>query len=214
MQPLTLEKPKPLLQVGGRALIEHHLLKLKTAGYTEVVVNVSYLAQQIISTIGDGSRYGLSIRYSDEGEPALETGGGIRHALPLLGDQPFLVINGDIWTDFPLDGLCLPEGDLAWLMLVDNPPHHMQGDFFLQNRRVLDQGQAALTFSGIGVYHPQLFASSTDRAFPLAPVLRTAMRQGRVAGQHYSGQWYDVGTPERLAQLDRFLAEHQSDLYL
>ena len=216
MQPLTDHTPKPLLQVAGRPLIEHHLLRLKAAGYTEVVVNVSYLADQIINTLGDGSRYGLSIVYSNEGEPALETGGGIRHALPLLGKQPFLVINGDIWTDFPLAGLSLPQGDLAWLMLVDNPDYHRQGDFLLQQGRVLETGKPdtdapdtdalALTFSGIGIYDPQLFASSADTAFPLAPLLRAAMRNNRVAGLHYTGRWYDIGTPERLAELDTQLS--------
>jgi len=220
MRPLTDHTPKPLLQVAGRALIEHHLIRLKEAGYNEVVINVSYLADQIISTVGDGSRYGLSIVYSNEGEPALETGGGIRHALPLLGTQPFLVINSDVWTDFPLAGLSLPDSDLAWLMLVDNPDHHQQGDFYLHQGRVLDtealaKGKSktdkpysdvqALTFSGIGIYDPQLFASSADAAFPLGPLLRSAMRENRVAGQHYSGRWYDVGTPERLAELDRLL---------
>jgi len=215
MQTLTDHTPKPLLQVAGRPLIEHHLIRLKDAGYSEVVINVSWLADQIINTLGDGSRYGLSIVYSNEGEPALETGGGIRHALPLLGELPFLVINGDIWTDFPLTGLRLPPGDLAWLMLVDNPDHHQQGDFYLQQGRVLDAGpmdansaepdKRALTFSGIGIYDPQLFASLPDAAFPLGPLLRDTMRNNRVAGQHYTGRWYDIGTPERLAELDRLL---------
>jgi len=215
MQPLTNHTPKPLLQVAGRPLIEHHLIRLKEAGYSEVVINVSYLADQIINTLGDGSRYGLSIVYSHEDEPALETGGGIRHALPLLGAQPFLVINGDIWTDFSLTSLRLPQDDLAWLMLVDNPDHHPQGDFYLQQGRVLDTGtpesgnpeidKVALTFSGIGIYDPQLFASLPDEAFPLGPLLRSAMCDSRVSGQHYSGRWVDVGTPERLTELDRFL---------
>ncbi|HED15265.1 MAG TPA: nucleotidyltransferase family protein [Gammaproteobacteria bacterium] len=210
MQPLTSDTPKPLLQVAGRPLIEHHLIRLKNAGYSEVVINVSWLADQIINTLGDGSRYGLSIVYSNEGEPALETGGGIRQALPLLGEQPFLVINGDIWTDFPLAGLSLPAGDLAWLMLVDNPAHHRQGDFYLQQGRVLDTAASAtdkraLTFSGIGIYEPQLFAPLPETAFPLGPLLRDAMRSSRVAGQHYTGRWYDIGTPERLAALDRLL---------
>jgi len=211
MQPLTNHTPKPLLQVAGRPLIEHHLIRLKEAGYSEVVINVSWLADQIINTLGDGSRYGLSIVYSNEGEPALETGGGIRHALPLLGEQPFLVVNGDIWTDFPLAGLSLPPGDLAWLMLVDNPEHHRQGDFYLQQGRVLDTDtpqteNTALTFSGIGIYDAQLFASSPDAAFPLGPLLRSAMRENRVAGQHFNGRWYDIGTPERLAELDSLLS--------
>lgn len=211
MQPLTDHTPKPLLQVAGRPLIEYHLLNLKAAGYTEVVINVSYLSDQIINTLGDGSRYGLTIAYSREGEPALETGGGIRHALPLLGEQPFLVINSDIWTDFPFAGLSLPQGDLAWLMLVDNPDHHRQGDFLLHQGRVLETGEPdtdnpTLTFSGIGIYDPQLFASSPDAAFRLAPLLRTAMHNSRVAGQHYTGRWYDIGTPERLAELDRQLS--------
>ncbi len=206
MMSLTRDTPKPLLKVGGHALIEYHLFNLKAAGYSDIVINVSYLAKQIIETLGNGSRYGLTIEYSNEGESALETGGGIRHALPMLGDDAFLVINGDIWTDFQLSGLGLNTADLAWLMLVDNPEHHPQGDFYLHQGRVADSGRPALTFSGIGVYDPRLFASMPDQAFPLAPLLRTAMQGNQVAGQYYDGIWYDIGTPERLAELDRMLS--------
>lgn len=204
MRPLTDTTPKPLLKAGGRHLIEHHLESLAAAGFESVVINHAYLGEQIEKQLGDGRRYGLSIRYSAEGE-ALETGGGIFRALPLLGDAPFVVINGDVWTDYPYARLRDRQVERAHLVLVDNPPQHPQGDFVLEQGRVHVGEGERLTFSGIGVYHPSLFDGCEDGAFPLAPLLRSAMEKGEVSGEYYRGQWFDIGTPERLAQLDALL---------
>lgn len=203
MRPLTDRTPKPLLKAGGRPLIEHHILALAEAGFTELVVNHAHLGEQIVAALGDGSRFGVRIAYSPERPSALETGGGIHHALPLLGDAPFVVVNGDIWTDFPFARLAQVPAGLAHLVLVDNPAHHPNGDFALEEGRVVDR--PAFTFSGIGVYHPDLFADCRAGAFPLAPLLRRAMAAGQATGEHYSGRWIDVGTPERLADIDRLL---------
>ncbi|ACL71662.1 N-acetylmuramate alpha-1-phosphate uridylyltransferase MurU [Thioalkalivibrio sulfidiphilus] len=204
MRPLTDHTPKPLLMAGGRTLIEHHLLRLAQAGYQDIVINLAHLGEQIQTHLGDGARFGLRIRYSPEGE-ALETGGGIRRALPLLGDKTFLVINGDVWCDHPLTPPPLAEHDLAHLVLVDNPGHHPNGDFALAHGRVHSEGADRLTFSGIGWYRPELFADHAEGRFPLAPLLRAAMAEDRVSGEHHHGRWLDVGTPERLAQLDAWL---------
>ncbi len=212
MRPLTDQSPKPLLEAGGRRLIEYHLQALAAAGFTEVVINHAHLGEQIEAFLGDGRRYGLHIRYSPEGKRPLETGGGIHRALPLLGPSPFLVINGDVWTDYPLARLrALPISGLAHLILVPNPPFHPQGDFVLEAGKVLaaaptERPQASLTFSGIGVYHPRLFSGCRPGAFPLAPLLRRAAAAGQVSGERYSGDWMDIGTPERLTQLRRRLA--------
>jgi MurNAc alpha-1-phosphate uridylyltransferase len=209
MRPLTDHTPKPLLQAGGRALIEHHLVNLARAGISGVVINIAHLGAQIRAALGNGSRYGVALQYSDEGETALETGGGIFHALPLLGGAPFLVINGDIWTDYPFAKLAAPlqPDRLAHLILVDNPAHHPDGDFSLHDGSLGDTGPDKLTFSGIGVYDPALFANCRAGKFPLAPLLREAMQRGRVSGEHYCGGWADVGTPARLADLDAFLSD-------
>jgi N-acetyl-alpha-D-muramate 1-phosphate uridylyltransferase len=206
MRPLTDNTPKPLLRVGGDYLIEYHLRALAKAGFETVVINHAHLGEQIEEALGDGSRYGLSITYSPEGS-ALETGGGIFHALPLLGEEPFLVVNGDIWTDFPLERLKIQSLQLAHLVLVDNPPQHTKGDFALQEGRVSETEGERFTFSGIGIYRPELFAGCKPGAFPLAPILRRAMAAGQVSGEHYQGRWYDIGTPERLAQLDQLLQQ-------
>ena len=208
MRPLTLHTPKPLVPVAGVPLIEYHLRGLAAAGFDEVVVNHAWLGQQIEDHLGDGSRWGLRIVHSAEAEP-LETGGGIFKALPLLGDQPFVLINGDVWTDYDLARLRRPLAGLAHLVLVDNPKHHGQGDFSLAQDQVSDaSGEGTrLTFSGLSVLHPALFDGCQAGAFKLAPLLRQAMAQGRVSGEHYRGQWIDVGTPERLAQVERVLAE-------
>lgn len=203
MRPLTDHTPKPLLRAGGRALIEYHLSALVAAGFTDIVINHAHLGAQIEQALADGRRYGARIRYSAESE-ALETGGGIANALPLLGDAPFLVVNGDIWTDYPYAHLSPPAG-LAHLVLVDNPSHHPGGDFALDGERVCEQGEPMLTFSGIGIYRPQLFAGCRPGKFPLAPLLRRAMAQGAVSGEYYAGRWFDVGTPQRLQQLDEWL---------
>lgn len=206
MRPLTDTTPKPLLMAGGRRLIEYHLLNLAGAGIEEVVINHAHLGGQIEEQLGDGSRYGVTIHYSAE-EQALETGGGIFQALPLLGHEPFLVVNGDVWCDYPLERLVATPCALAHLVLIDNPPHHPAGDFHLREGRVEAEGEPRLTFSGIGLYHPELFRGCTPGPFPLAPLLREAMAAGRVSGEHYRGQWFDIGTPQRLAQLDELLRQ-------
>ncbi len=201
MRPLTDHTPKPLLAVRGRPLIEYHILALAAAGIRELVINHAHLGEQIVAALGDGRRFGIHIRYSPE-SPALETGGGIFRALSLLGDAPFVVVNGDVWSDYDFARLpSEPEG-LAHLVLVDNPPHHPEGDFVLRGGRVQAQGGKKLTFSGIGVYRPQLFSGCRPGVFPLTPLLRAAMARAQVSGEHYTGIWCDVGTPERLRALD------------
>ena len=221
MRPLTNHTPKPLLEVGGKPLIAWHLERLAGIGVTDVVVNTSWLAAKFPETLGDGSRWGLRLHYSFEGPTALETGGGIWHALALLLDTPvantaFLAVNGDIWSDYDFARLPRePAGD-AHLVLVDNPAQHPDGDFALDDAgRVHDDPR--LTFSGIGVYRPSLFdhwrevigdapgADESPPRFKLAPLLRAAMVDGRVTGEHHRGRWTDVGTPQRLADLDREL---------
>jgi len=208
MRPLTDHTPKPLLKVAGKPLIIWHIERLLAAGIRRFVINHAHLGEQIEALLGDGTRYNASICYSAEGQgQALETGGGIFKALPLLGEEPFLVVNGDIWCDMDFAKLQLADQDLAHLVLVDNPPHNPAGDFHLTPKgRVLDQGLPRLTFSGIGVYHPRLFGSCEPGAFPLAPLLRHAMAEGKVSGVHHPGQWLDIGTPERLRQLNQQLA--------
>lgn len=204
MRPLTDTTPKPLLYAGGKRLIEYHLEALAGAGFDEIVINHAHLGDQLEQVLGTGSRYGVSIRYSAEGT-ALETGGGIFRALPLLGDAPFLVINGDIWCDYPLERLHQLSVKQAHLILVNNPPQHPEGDFVLRDGKVFDEPGTRLTFSGIGIYHPELFAGCSAGAFALAPLLRRAMGEGAVSGEHYQGRWFDIGTPERLQQLDQLL---------
>ncbi|MDX1605463.1 MAG: nucleotidyltransferase family protein [Candidatus Competibacterales bacterium] len=203
MRPLTDHTPKPLLRVGGRPLIEWPIAALRAAGITELVINLGHLGKQLRAHLGDGTGLGVRIRYSQEPPGALETGGGIHHALPLLGPAPFLVVNGDIWCDYAYAELQpLAETDRARLVLVDNPPQHPQGDFALSDGRVTGEGGPRLTFAGISLLHPELFAHCRSGRFPLAPLLREAARANRIAGEHYRGRWYDIGTPERLAALD------------
>ena len=204
MRPLTDNTPKPLLQAGGRYLIEYHLRALADAGFEQVVINHAHLGEQLEQALGDGSSYGLSIVYSAE-KTALETGGGIFRALPLLGDEPFLVVNGDVWTDYPYERLRTQAVQLAHLVLVDNPPQHPKGDFALEEGRVSETVGQRLTFAGIGIYRAELFAGCKEGAFPLAPILRRAMAADLVSGEHYQGRWFDIGTPERLTQLDEML---------
>jgi N-acetyl-alpha-D-muramate 1-phosphate uridylyltransferase len=206
MRPLTDNTPKPLLQAGGHTLIDYHLQALAKAGFESVVINHAHLGEKLEQALGDGSRYGLSINYSAEGTP-LETGGGIFHALPLLGDGPFLVVNGDVWSDYPLERLKTQSVQLAHLVLVGNPPQHPKGDFALQEGRVSETEGERLTFAGIGLYRPELFAGCKPGAFPLAPILRRAMAADQVSGEHYDGRWFDIGTPERLTQLDELLQQ-------
>jgi len=212
MRPYTDLTPKPLLSVGGRRLIEYHLHALADIGLTEIVINHAHLGQQIEETLGDGRRYGVTIHYSPEGEQGLETGGGIFNALPLLGHEPFMVINGDVWSDYPLGRLPQEPEGLAHLVLVDTPAFKGEGDFVLEQGRVHDGEGARLTFSGVAVYRPELFANCEAGVFPLAPLLRQAMATGQVSGEHYSGHWVDVGTPQRLQALQQQLAVEVSDV--
>lgn len=207
MRPLTDKIPKPLLPVGDEPLIVHHIRRLACAGIHELVINHAHLGEQIEHFLGDGRQYDVSIQYSREGQgQALETGGGIFKALPLLGDGPFLVINGDVWSDFDYATLDLASDKLAHLVLVDNPPHHPSGDFALVDGLVRQHGANKLTFSGIGVYRAELFAGCQPGAFPLAPLLRQAMSRQLVSGEHYRGVWIDVGTRERLQQVSQLYA--------
>ena len=204
LRPLTDHTPKPLLFVGGKRLIEYHLLNLVAAGFQDIVINHAHLGEQIETVLGDGQQYGAKLVYSPEGE-ALETGGGIFRALPLLGNQPFVVVNADIWCDYPFERLRFQPSGLAHLVLVDNPPQHPRGDFNLQDNQVYAEGSPRLTFSGIGVYRPELFQHCQAGRFPLAPLLKQTMAHNQVSGEYYSGQWCDIGTPERLKALEKQL---------
>jgi len=215
MRPLTDSTPKPLIKVGAESLIEHHLYALSGAGFNNVVINIGHLGQQIMDYLGDGSRYQLHIHYSDERNSVLETGGGIVKALPLLKAETFLVINGDIWTDFELSTLPLSIPGLAHLVLVNNPAHHPQGDFSLQGNLVREKVKSmpAWTYSGMGIYSHQLFSQCNQERFPLAPLLKEYMGKGQVSGEIYPGQWFDIGTKQRLDELNRRLADkHQGSL--
>ena len=209
MRPLTDKTPKPLLEVGGKPLIVWHIEKLARAGVRELVINHAHLGARIEDYLGDGGRFGVGIRYSPEAE-ALETAGGIANALPLLGEAPFLVVNGDVFCDFDysrLTEMSLSRAGVdAYLVLVDNPFHHPDGDFAMVGDRVSGEGERMLTFSGIAVYRPEFFAGiGMGAKARLAPLLRAAMDRGTVGGMHYPGRWVDVGTPQRLAELDREL---------
>ena len=209
MRPLTDHTPKPLLAVGGKPLVVWHIERLRTAGLHELVINHAHLGHRLEEALGDGAALGVRIAWSPETR-ALETAGGIRHALPLLGDAPFVVVNGDVFcdTDFAAlrsaaEGL-RADGPLAHLLLVDNPAHHPDGDFHLAADGLIHtDGQPRLTFSGLGAYHPALFNGlPDDTPAKLAPLLRAAMSAGTVTGRHHRGRWIDVGTPQRLAELD------------
>lgn len=209
MRPLTDFTPKPLLKVGGKPLIVWHLERLAQAGFKEVVINHAHLGEQIEQALGNGSLWSMHIHYSPE-KQALETAGGIANALPLLGEQPFLVVNGDIYTEMdfaPLANLAHSlSPNLAHLLMVDNPPQHPQGDFAIVDGRLCESGATKLTFSGVGVYHPRLFAGvGHGQAAKLAPLLREAMAEQRAMATYYAGVWHDIGTPERLHNLDQVL---------
>lgn len=214
MRPLTAQAPKPLLNVGGRPLIEHHILNLKAAGFDDLVINVSHLGEQIADFCGDGSHWGVSITLSHEDQP-LETAGGVLKALPWLSSGPFLVVNGDVYTDYPFALMKNRQlGDAsAHLVLVDNPPHHLLGDFLLDHDSThigqpdsdTDGVARALTFSGIALYHPKFFAGLSQGKLPLKPLLDRAITQGTLTGEHFQGVWVDVGTPERLEALNHQL---------
>lgn len=206
MGALTRTVPKPLLEVGGRPLIEHQILRLVAAGFRDLVVNLAWLGEMIAARLGDGSRFGIHIQYSREPEGALETGGGIRNALPLLGDGPFVVVNADVWSDYPFETLRRPVTGDAHIVLVDNPAHRPGGDFALgPNGTVVEAERERLTFSGIGRYRPRLFAARRVERFPLSAVLRNAIEAQALSGEHHRGEWMDVGTPDRLEALERRL---------
>ena len=205
MRPLSDRMPKPLLEVGGYRLIDFHLAALRKAGIHEVVVNLSWLGDQIREALGGGGRHGLSIAYSAEGPVPLGTGGGIHRALPLLGGDPFLLVNGDIWIDLPFDELRRPAGSLAHLVLVPNPAQHPGGDYGLSANGHVQSAPTPLTYSGLSILDPRLFDGCEAGAFPLKPLLDRALAAGKLTGQQHEGTWSDVGTPERLAALDSAL---------
>jgi MurNAc alpha-1-phosphate uridylyltransferase len=202
MRPLTDTVPKPLLRVQGKPLIERHVERLAQAGIRRVVINLAWLGVLIREYLGDGSRYGVSIDYSEESPHALETAGGIFRALPHLLPGPFLVVNGDVLTDYPFEHVRLGDSNDAHLVLVRNPPQHPEGDFGLEAGWVVATSPARHTFSGIAAYRPEFFAGCADGVFPLKPLLLRAMAARRCGGELYAGRWEDVGTPERLRALN------------
>ncbi len=206
MRPLTDNTPKPLLKIKNKAIIVYLIESLARAGFSNLVINYAHLGDQIVQLLGDGKNWGVQIEYSPESTGGLETGGGIFKALPLLKSDPFIVVNADIWTDFSFTRLrqdaCRNINGLAHLILVDNPEHNAEGDFCLQGDTVLESGPRMLTYSGIAILRHELFASSNGGVFPLAPLLRDAMKTGLVTGEHYRGTWEDIGTPERLQALN------------
>lgn len=212
MRPLTDELPKPLLQVGSKSLIEYHIDNLAAAGITDIVINHYHLGEKLEAALGDGSRYGVNIAYSRE-TVRLETAGGIVKALPLLGTEPFAVISADIWTDYNYANLNSVDGEntLARLVMVKNPQHHQSGDFALtgDGRLTLasESTNAGLTYSGISVMHPKLFANLPEEPLPLRPILNKAIAENLISAQMHEGLWFDIGTPERLAELDSYLRE-------
>jgi len=212
MQPLTLTTPKPLLCVHGVPLIEHHIRRLVAAGVTDIIINTAYLGAKIHAALGDGQRLGAEIRYSHEGDSGLETAGGIRRALPLLGDTPFIIMNADIYTDYPIERLICTSRAPAHLVMVSNPQQHPKGDFRLEygqehnlvrNLTETAHGTApTLTYAGIARFHPHFFHDIPPGKHPLAPLLRRAADLGQISGEHYPGEWHDIGTPERLEALN------------
>jgi MurNAc alpha-1-phosphate uridylyltransferase len=201
MRPLSEKTPKPLLRAGVKMLIEHHLEKLAAAGVENVVINTAHLAEQFPEALGDGARWGLRIRYSYEGQEPLETGGGLRHALPLLGAEPFIGVAADIVSNFDYSTLNIESNALAHLVMVPNPPFNARGDFWLEGTRLNEDGAGArLTFSSIGVYRPELVAGETAARFKILPIFENAMRAGKLSGEKYSGLWMNVGTPEQLRE--------------
>ena len=204
MRPLTDHTPKPLLTIAGKPIIVHTIERLVQAGFTELVINYAHLGSQIEAALADGSQFGATIQYSPEGATGLETAGGIIHALSLLGTNPFLVVNGDIFTDFDYAPLKHQRIDLAHLVLVPNPEHHPQGDFGITQGLVKEDVKEPLTFSGIGVYNPKLFENLPRGSLKLGGLLRSKMAEGRISGQKFTGFWSDVGTPERLEELNQY----------
>lgn len=209
MRPLTNSTPKPLLKAAGKSLVVRTIEQLVAAGFTDLVINHAYLGEQIETALGDGSQFGATIRYSPEGENGLETAGGIIHALPMMKDAPFLVVNGDIATDFPFAKLKNQPVDFAHLVLVPNPEHHQKGDFHIdENGRLSMSGNERFTFSGIGLYAPEFFKTAPKNSAKLAPLLRDAMHENRITGELFAGFWMDIGTPERLQALEDYVLKN------
>jgi MurNAc alpha-1-phosphate uridylyltransferase len=200
MRHLTQNTPKPLLRIKNRFLIEYSIEALANIGIKDIVINIAYCREKIKSALGNGSRYGVVLQYSEE-EEALETGGGIFNALPLLGKDPFIVMSCDIISDYPLQNLRSHLGGLAHIVLVDNPDFHPTGDFYLEGDRVLLQGISRFTFANIGIYRPELFAHSQPGKFRLGDLLKEAIRKQQITGEYYKGVWHNIGTPEQLAVL-------------
>lgn len=207
LRPLTDETPKSLVDVGGRSLLERHLDHVRAAGIRTVVINLGWLGDRIVELVGSGRRYGLEVVYSQEGDNILETGGGIFKALPTLGDEPFLVINADIFTDMPVPDVTLADGHLGHLVMVPSPQYRDGGDFDIDNGLIRNTSAQSLTFSGVAIYRPEFFADCEPGRFPLAPMLRDAAEREQLSGSVYAGQWADIGTPERLAALRAALAK-------
>lgn len=206
MRPLTNTTPKPLLEVKGKALIHCTIEKLVKAGFTDIVINIAYLGSQIKDALGDGQQFGANLVYSDEGEESLETAGGIIKALPLLGEQPFLVVNSDICCEFSLEDLKQQPLKLAHLILVDNPEYHLEGDFSLaEDGQLSTAAHNRYTFTGIGIYDPKLFAGNSRGKLKLGPILKAAADKGLVSGEKFEGLWMDIGTPQRLQALEQYI---------
>ncbi len=204
MRPLTDELPKPLLEIGGKPLIVWHIEKLANAGFKEIIINIAHLGYMIPEALGDGSKWGVKLHFSDEqNEGALESAGGIVKALPLIGSEPFLIVNGDVWCDYEFDNnFELDDGILAHLILVPNPEHNPKGDFVLHDGKLIGEGVVRYTFSGIGYYDPDLFYSLEYGKRALAPILTQSISHGLVSGVLFDGEWRDIGTPERLDALN------------
>ena len=216
MRPLTENTPKPLLQVGDKRLIEYLLHSMQRSGISNVVINTSYRAESFIQILGDGKPYGLKIKYSHEGDKRLDTGGGILKALPLIESDPFLVVNGDIWTDFSFETMNLPDSATGSLVLVNNPVHNAKGDFVLVDGevRMLDSSNSAmsLTYSGMSILKKSLFSAKRGEAFSLRDVFVDCIERKELAGLHYRGDWMDIGTPDRLQQLDAILNDYTNSI--
>lgn len=212
LRPLTDTQPKPMVPVAGKPLVLRHLERLREAGVRDFVINLGWKGEVLRAALGDGQRLGVRIQYSEEGWPALESGGGILHALPLLGPEPFIVVNGDVYTDYPCLQLVerartLNPTEVAHLILVPNPAHNPKGDFVLQRGRVINNGAARLTFSGLSVHRPEMFKDCVRGHFPMLPLWRAAADRGQLSGELYTGRWSDVGTPTRLTELEHTLRQ-------
>jgi MurNAc alpha-1-phosphate uridylyltransferase len=212
MRPLTDSAPKPLLRVGGKALIEYHIEALAKAGVRDIVINLAWKGSMLRDTLGDGERFAVRLHYSDEGAEALETGGGVFNALTLLGPDPFIVVSGDIWTDYPIHALCdWPRGaDAAHFVMVPNPSFHLRGDFSLQDGRITEAAAPRYTYANIGVFTAKFFSECEPGRFPLVPIMRRWIRDSRVSGELYEGEWRNIGTPAQLTELDAYLLRNKS----